>query len=137
MLLCRATMSSSGSTSVFQSVRNRNSSLCPSVHNSSLVYFNSLLATLNARGLFRDGKYTRSVGGYSGSTGAGAYPMPRVVAIGSASDARKSLGSSPPSSPAHGEFELAEKVRFSAKHIWQCIAHRQVRLDRRMFAHWR
>lgn len=82
------------------------------------VYFNSLLATLNARDLIRDGKTTRSLGTYSASSGVGAYPMPRIVTIGSASGAMKSLASSPPSSPVRGEFNFMEKVRSL---IWRLI----------------
>lgn len=74
-----------------------------------LVYFNSLLATLNARDKLRGGIYTRSGGTNSGGAdGANVYQMPRVVTI---SNGTKSFGSVAQSSLAQPEFDSFEKVR--------------------------
>lgn len=128
MQLCRITTFLLASTSACQNVRwylhftsrQRSSSKTP-VFSCREVYFNSLLATLNAREFIRDGKSTRSIGTFGSGSGNGAtggsYPMPRIVTIGgsSASETRKSLGSSSPHSPARAEFDyVVEKVSFQA-----------------------
>ncbi|KAH8110200.1 hypothetical protein DFH11DRAFT_1622820 [Phellopilus nigrolimitatus] len=75
----------------------------------SKLYFNSLLATLNARDKLRD-----SLDKQSHHMGASAYQMPRFVSVGTPSASKQaatSFGtvSASQTSPTHGQFGFMEK----------------------------
>ncbi|THH00807.1 hypothetical protein EW145_g7026 [Phellinidium pouzarii] len=75
----------------------------------SKLYFNSFLATLNARDRLRDGLSRHANGG----GGPGAYQMPRIVSVGSpgASKHAASFGTinMGPSSPTREDFGFGDK----------------------------